>query len=138
MTVHDQHTESIKLLDFGLVRELPEQGMQYLNVTPIGTVIGTPHYLSPEQASGKMEITIRSDFYSIAATAVHLLTGVPMYQRKTWIESVAAHLQEPTYNLRKHVPEIPNAACEVLQSCLEKDPQVRPSSAKEIANALTD
>lgn len=84
----------LKVLDFGLVKELgPSEGTRSLE-TEDGTVVGTPAYMSPEQAAGHRQIDARTDIYSLGAVAYFLISGRPPFGDRSPIETIAALLYE--------------------------------------------
>jgi serine/threonine-protein kinase len=119
-----------KLLDFGLV-QADMGGSDKL--TGGGTVMGTPAYMSPEQASG-LPTDARSDVYSLGATAYFLLTGRPPFTRPTLMLTLTAHITEPPPPLDDHVPA--DLAAVVLR-CLAKKPEERFTDVCALATALT-
>ena len=113
-----------KLLDFGLVR-LQSADQAHLNFTQGGLIFGTPAYMSPEQASGKLELDARSDLYSLGAVAWFLALGEPPFVRDGVVQTLAAHINEPTQSLRSRSPEYPEDLAEIVQRCLAKNPNNR-------------
>lgn len=125
----------VKLLDFGLVQSTgltPED----LRLTMKGTILGSPPFMAPEQAAGKMTDE-RSDIYSLGAVGYFLLTGQPPFVRETAMEMMLAHAYEPATSLRQSRPETPDDLDAVLLRCLEKDPSRRFSSVSELDAALS-
>jgi serine/threonine-protein kinase len=112
-----------KLLDFGLVRTSAE-GPDASRLTTVGTVMGTPAFLSPEQARGAEQLDARSDLYSLGAVAYFLLTGRPPFPRPTVAETLVAHLHEPPPPLTGASDAPPGLQAAVLR-CLAKDPDER-------------
>jgi len=107
-------------------------------MTETGTSIGTPHYMSPEQATADREITGRADIYSLASVLYEMLTGEPPHTGSTAqavIMKIIADTPRPVTELRKSVP--PNVAAAVMMA-LEKLPADRFESAKAFAAALGD
>jgi serine/threonine-protein kinase len=123
-----------KLLDFGLVQESRlEKGADRL--TLIGTILGSPPYMSPEQAAGK-ELDRRSDIYSLGAVAYFLLTGHPPFVRDTAMQMLLAHAYEEVVPPSRIQPEIPSDLEAVVLRCLAKDPALRYPDAESLEHAL--
>jgi serine/threonine-protein kinase len=125
----------VKLLDFGLVQET-RLGRNGDRLTEHGTVIGSPQYMSPEQAAGKGNLDVRSDIYSLGAVAYFLLTGQAPFVRETAMMMLMAHAYEPVVppaNLRSAVPDDLQG---VVLRCLEKDPSRRFPDARSLEQAL--
>ncbi len=130
--VHDV----VKLLDFGLVQPfgLPAQEGQKLTIQ--GTILGSPPYMSPEQAVGNGELDARSDIYSVGAVAYFLLTGQPPFPRDTSMQILMAHVYEqvtPPHELRRDVPADLE---EVVLKCLKKNPAQRYPDVESLDQAL--
>ncbi len=107
-------------------------------MTETGTSIGTPHYMSPEQATGDKQITGRADIYSLASVLYEMLAGEPPHSAgsaQAVIMKIIAATPKPVSELRKSVP--PNVTAAVMQA-LEKLPADRFESAKAFADALAD
>jgi serine/threonine-protein kinase len=126
-----------KLLDFGLVRSA-ELGANVGNQTPVGAVEGTPAYMSPEQADGKVNLDPRSDIYSLGALAYHLLTGQPPFVRPTLMQTLIAHVCDPPTPPRQLRDEVPADLQAVVLRCMEKDPAQRFLDARSLEKALAD
>jgi eukaryotic-like serine/threonine-protein kinase len=107
-------------------------------MTETGTSVGTPHYMSPEQATGDKQITGRSDVYSLASVLYEMLAGEPPHtgsSAQAVIMKIIAEPVKPVTALRKSVP--PNVAA-ALTKALEKLPADRFDGAKAFADALAD
>ena len=107
-------------------------------MTETGLSLGTPHYMSPEQATADKEITGRSDVYSLASVLYEMLAGVPPHEggsAQQVIMRIIADTPRPVRDLRKTVP--PNVAA-ALARALEKLPADRFDSARAFADALND
>ena len=107
-------------------------------MTETGMSLGTPHYMSPEQATAEKEISGRSDIYSLASVLYEMLTGQPPHvggSAQQIIMKIIAEEAQPVTSLRKSVP--PNVA-EAVGKALERLPADRFSSAAEFAQALKD
>ncbi len=124
-----------KVLDFGLVREISRSSDPRL--TAENVLHGTPQYLAPEAIRNADSIDARSDLYALGAVAYFLLTGTPVFSGRGALEIIHHHLQtlpeSPSKRLGKPVP--PKLEALVL-SCLSKDPDERPESARAFADAL--
>ncbi|HEY2841749.1 MAG TPA: protein kinase, partial [Pirellulales bacterium] len=106
--------------DFGLVRvqSLSHDGNR---LTGVGTIAGTPAFMSPEQAADATDVDSRSDIYSLGAVAYFLLIGRPPFIHANSVETMAAHLSEQVVSPRRLNPEIPCDLDEVIMRCMEKD-----------------
>ncbi|HZT83010.1 MAG TPA: serine/threonine-protein kinase [Gemmataceae bacterium] len=113
-----------KLVDFGLVQghalAAPSD-----RLTVQGAILGSPPFMSPEQANGRTDLDPRSDIYSLGATAYFLLTGQPPFQRETGLQILIAHASEPPRPLTDLRPDVPADLQEVVLRCLAKDPRKR-------------
>jgi serine/threonine-protein kinase len=123
-----------KLLDFGLVQDLSADADGRLTRT--GTVLGTPAYMSPEQAAGEATVDARGDVYSLGAMAFFALTGRPPFQGKSIGQLLAAHRSEPPPSLIDLRPDVPADLAGVVARCLAKDPAARYPSAMDLDQAL--
>jgi serine/threonine-protein kinase len=124
-----------KLLDFGLVQEttLNKDGER---LTQHGTIIGSPPFMSPEQAAGKSKLDARSDIYSLGAVAYFLLTGQPPFVRETAMMMLMAHAYDAVVPLEKVRVDVPADLQAVVLRCLEKDPARRFPDAHSLEQAL--
>lgn len=121
-----------KLLDFGLVaRTKTDQGE-----AGNGLIVGSPLYMSPEQAEGK-PVDGRSDIYSLGAVAYYLATGQPPLARDTMLACIAAHATDPVLPPSLRNPAVPTDLEQVILRCLEKKPEQRFADVSELAQALT-
>src|ERR1051326_1309968 len=103
--------------------------------TQVGQLIGTPHYVSPEQASGE-PVDGRSDLYSLGVTAFFALTGRPVFDAPSPIAVVTKHLNEPPPALDQLRPDLPASLVKAVARCLEKQPARRFESGEALAEAL--
>jgi len=129
--------ETAKVLDFGIakVKEsyLNDGASSHHTLTGTGSVIGTPAYMSPEQARGLRgdQLDGRSDVYSLGVVMYEMLSQVLPLEADTSVQWMLAHVQtlpKPLWEARPDLP-IPPAVAAVVMRCLEKDPQNRPESA---------
>ena len=132
---------TVKILDFGLARlNAPEPGKSPQGnesiLTPNNTVMGTPDYLSPEQARSMHAVDIRSDIYSLGCTFYYLLTGSVPFPGGSSLEKMVRHTTEeptPPEQFRSDIPPVVSA---VLRRMLAKDPAMRFQTPIEVAQAL--
>jgi serine/threonine-protein kinase len=123
-----------KLLDFGLVQDLSTVTDKRLTQT--GMVLGTPAYMSPEQAAGDSTVDARGDLYSLGAVAFFALTARPPFQGKTIGQLLAAHRGEPPPPITDLRPTVPADLAAVIARCLAKDPMSRFQSAADLDRAF--
>lgn len=117
----------VKLTDFGIAR-----AMDAIGHTRVGEMLGTPNYISPEQAVGQ-QATGASDLYALGVVAHEMLTGERPFDRGTPIATALSHVNEPPPPLGDDVPE---DIREVVESLLQKDPAARPENAATVAVML--
>ncbi|QKE85849.1 serine/threonine protein kinase [Arthrobacter sp. NEB 688] len=120
---------TVKLTDFGIARALDGSGH-----TLTGEVVGTPHYLSPEQALGEAA-TGASDLYALGIVAHEMLTGRRPFDRNTPVATALAQVHDPPPPLPEHVT---GALRTLVEQCLAKRPEERPASARELGERLGD
>ena len=127
----------VKLLDFGVAKLLGGDDSNDGWKTAAGSVIGTPAYMSPEQASG-IPVDHRSDIYSLGAILYELFTGHPVFRAKSFGEFVVKHMNHDPIPPRElaDAPSIPAALEAVILRCLEKDPARRYQSVAELREDL--
>jgi hypothetical protein len=125
--------ERTVLVDFGLVKPLMESGSQ---LTSTGAVVGTPMYMSPEQARGET-LDVRSDLYSLAAVLFETITGAPPFADRTMASVYARLLNDPP-PLASRVSRrpVPREVDDVLVRALAKDRGARYSTARDLGEAI--
>jgi serine/threonine-protein kinase len=132
----------IKLLDFGLVKSIDSsiQNGEDTDLTMAGSLTGSPLYMSPEQAMGNVVPDQRSDIYAVGGVAYFMLTGKPPFESGPTLKILLAHLHEaPLAPSRERAPTLiqPSSAFDSLVlKCLEKSPDNRYQSARELQAAL--
>ncbi len=121
---------AVKLIDFGLAKATAADGL-----TASGMLLGTPHYMSPEQIRGK-SVGPPADVYSLGALAYHLYTGRPPFAGDNAIAVGFAHLSEAPPPPRHQRGDIPATVEKTILAALAKEPAQRPASASAFAEAL--
>ncbi len=122
----------VKVADFGLARPGGE-GNQSISAT--GQIVGTPSYMSPEQAQGGA-VDARSDLYSLGATFYHLVTGKRCFEGNTPLSIVIKHIQEDPPEPHVVNAELPPSVSRVILKMMAKDPAKRYASAEELVKDL--
>ncbi len=120
-----------KIMDFGIAHT--EEGTR---LTVTGTIMGTPEYMSPEQASGTA-IDRRSDIYSLGVVLYELLTGKAPFKAQTAMEVLQMHITKMPESPKLLNPEIPTNVANVIAKMLEKQPSNRYDSFRHVINALS-
>ncbi|MBA3918327.1 MAG: hypothetical protein C0516_07055 [Gemmatimonas sp.] len=129
----DRDTGRAMLTDFGVARAL--QGN--LQITGAGFVLGSPRYMSPEQASGDADIDGRSDLYSLGLIAVEMLTGAPAVDAPTAASVLVKHLTEAVPSLSESAPATSPAVASAIDRLLAKDRDARWPHGRAFAAAVT-
>src|SRR3954453_7803814 len=122
------------LADFGVARVVFCEGADD-QVTAAGLAIGTPEYMSPEQASGGQAIDGRADIYALACVVYEMLTGAPPFRGETRTIMVRQVTETPP-RVRALHPEIPPAVDDAIVLAMAKDPDARFGSACAFVNAM--
>jgi serine/threonine-protein kinase len=121
------------LTDFGIARAVAG----YVSTTGKQLVLGTPHYVSPEQARGQV-LDGRTDLYALGVTMYRAATGDLPFRSSDWYELARLHVEEPPTPPREKRPELSKGFEKVVLRCLEKDREQRYTTAGELAGALDD
>ncbi|MEM7312567.1 MAG: protein kinase, partial [Planctomycetota bacterium] len=119
----------LRIADFGLAKYETEDD---LSLTRTGGLVGTPAYMSPEQALGKDDVGSSADIFALGVILYELLTGKLPHRKETYLATLKAIEQEPPVAPRKHRPEIPRDLEAICLKCLEKSPNDRYTSANEL------
>jgi serine/threonine-protein kinase len=119
------------LTDFGIARAMAS----YVSTTGKRLTIGTPHYISPEQARG-MPLDGRTDVYALGVTMYRAATGELPFRSSDWYELARLHVEEPPEPPRKKRPELSRAFEKIVLTCMEKDREQRYASATDLADDL--
>jgi serine/threonine protein kinase len=118
----------IKLLDFGIAKL---NDVAHGKTTQAGTQLGTPHYMPPEQGMGR-EIDRRADIYALGVMLYEMFAGVLPFDGVTVHEIVLKHVTEVPLPPSRHRPIVPRGMEAIILACLEKAPELRPASAKQL------
>ncbi len=122
------------LVDFGIARRLGSEAGAGLTQT--GLVIGTPHYMSPEQALGDPNLGPQSDLYSLGCVLFQMVTGTPPFDGESSQQVVGKHIADRPPAASDVNPAVPRELSDVILRCLEKQPADRFRSAAEVIAAL--
>ncbi len=121
----------LKIMDFGIARLKEERGM-----TAEGTVVGTPDYMSPEQARG-IALDFRSDIYSTGVVLYEVFTGTLPFEGETPLAVVLKHIQDSPPSPQARNPKIDPKISQIILKCMQKDPKDRFQSVNDLYEALT-
>jgi len=134
--------EQAKVLDFGIakIREAGAEQAGGGTMTATGVIIGSPSYMSPEQAQGMKgdQLDGRSDLYSLGVVMYQMLTGLLPLKADTTMSMLMAHIQTPPTPLRVARPDlhVPDSVAELVMQLLEKKREARPPSARAVIEAI--
>ena len=118
--------------DFGIARAIESDK----RLTATGVAVGTPTYMSPEQAVGERDLDGRSDLYSLAVVGYHMLTGKPPFSAGNSMALLLKHVSERPRPILELRPETPKAMCDAIERALKKSPEERWPTAAAFRDAL--
>lgn len=121
--------------DFGIARAASDSG-ETSRLTATGVAIGTPAYMSPEQASGDRDLDARSDLYSLGIVAYQMLCGEPPFLGNTTPALLVKHLAETPVPISQRRPDVPPDLAAIVMRLLEKNPDHRFQTANELTQSL--
>ena len=130
----DRATKRPMVTDFGIARAAAEE--QRLTVT--GMAVGTPAYMSPEQAMGERDVDMRSDIYSLGVVAYQMLAGETPFKATNTPAMLMKHVSEPPPPLRGRRPEVPSGMVYAVERALAKRPEDRWRTAADFRDAILD
>jgi len=124
--------------DFGIAKAISSarQSEAGETLTSLGTSLGTPAYMAPEQVAGDPNVDHRADIYSLGCVAYEMLTGHSPFAGKSPQQMLAAHVMETPRPIRELRPDVPPALVSLVDRMLAKEPNARPQSASELAPQL--
>ena len=128
----------VKVLDFGVAKFAVEEyeDEDFKTLTQVGTIIGTPRYMSPEQCSGVGALTPASDVYSLGIMLYEMLTGAVPFTGETALAIALKQVSEPPRPPREIVSSIPVELETLVLHALEKNPRDRPANANDFRSEL--
>ena len=126
-------TGQVKLGDFGIARMAGEA-----TITESGVVVGTPAYMSPEQAGSGRPVDGRSDLYALGVIMYELLGGQRPFVGESEMSVLHKHLHAQPPSLARLRPDLPHAALSIVERCLDKNPDLRPADASALAAAVRE
>ena len=124
--------------DFGIAKALSSARQQtpHESLTLLGTSLGTPAYMAPEQVAGDPNTDHRADIYSLGCVAYEMLSGQSPFAGKSPQQMLAAHVMALPTAIGEHREGVPLGLATLVMQCLEKEPARRPQSASDITSAL--
>jgi len=133
--------EHALVADFGVAKAVSDSSTLQpdratITVTTVGSTIGTPAYMAPEQVAGDPNADHRADIYAFGCLAYELITGTTPFHGRNAPQMFAAHLAELPRPVAAKRPDCPPRLAELIMQCLEKEPDKRPQSAREILARL--
>lgn len=140
VTTSDSGAEVVKIMDFGIAKLLSDEPVQGSDpfLTAERVAVGTPEYMSPEQAAGGAQVDHRSDLYSLGVVAFELLTGRLPFEAESPVGYIGKHIVDPPFTFEEAQPGLghPPAIERFVLKALEKEPSERFQSAEEMLDAL--
>jgi serine/threonine protein kinase len=124
--------EQAKLTDLGLAKDLNNDN----NLTQAGMTVGTPNYISPEQAKGNVEVDFRCDIYSLGATLYFMLTAQTPFSGSSPLTVMNKHIKEPLVPPQKLMPQLSSPVNALVVKMMAKNPRDRYSSCQDLLDDL--
>jgi serine/threonine protein kinase len=128
----------VKVLDFGLAKPLPviSRAISKTRLTESGVLLGTVSYMSPEQASGRGEVTHLSDIFSLGVVLYEVTTGRLPFEGETYFQTIEAINRRAASPIKKHRKDAPDALVSIIERLLKKSPAERYQSTADVAEDL--
>lgn len=136
LVTDDPVNPMLKVLDLGLVRRQHIEGNESGTITQVGSVMGTPDYISPEQSLESHKVDVRSDLYSLGCTFYYLLTGQVPFPGGSLVEKLVKHQMTEPERIEKLRPQTPAAVALIVRKLMAKKPDERYQTPMEAALAL--
>jgi serine/threonine protein kinase/tetratricopeptide (TPR) repeat protein len=132
----------VKVLDFGLAKDVGQTDpadttLTAASQTQVGVVMGTPAYMSPEQAAGR-RLDHRTDIFSMGVVLHEMSTGRRPFEGASLAELVSAILRDTPPSVTEARPDLPSDLARIVRRCLEKDPRHRVQTARDVSNEFRD
>jgi serine/threonine-protein kinase len=138
VTKADDGSMKIKVLDFGIAKLVRDAKGERQDITREGSAIGTPQYMSPEQAQGLPTVDARADYYSLGALLFECITGkAPYPELPTYEQTILKIMMEAPPRASSLVPEIDPAIDQLIADLMERAPSARPASLAVVRERLT-
>ena len=127
---------TVKILDLGISKKLSASSGQDVFVTNTGVMVGSPSYMSPEQARSNTDIDFRADIYSLGISLYQLLAGVPPYDGKSAVEVVTQHFSAPVPDVRSVRADVSGRFAQLIKKMMAKEREDRFGSWDELREKL--
>ena len=133
---HPDYPDYVKVLDFGIAKLIGDQPQAAQGATQMGTVVGTPAYMSPEQCRAQATLDRRSDIYSLGILMYEMFTGRVPFRGLSTVDVMMAHVRDRPLPPLDINPKLPRHINDAILRAIEKDPDKRFASMQELRNAL--
>lgn len=133
---HPDYPDYVKVLDFGIAKLIGPQQSGVAHNTMVGTAIGTPAYMSPEQCRGDASLDHRSDIYSLGVMLYEMMVGTVPFRADSTTDILLAHVQTPPIPPVEINPKVSKHMNDAILRALQKDPAQRFASMRELRDAV--